>query len=185
MELNLRTVVELVEKVIQERGENYVYTNEETYLRSRSCTNVLFDIVDTSGAMDSNSKENKTNFRPGCIVGSAVLAAELMDMDWFFLYIRNNSPFNTILDGVKEEFGVPYTNIAYDFLGYCQERQDSYVGFTWKQAYDYAWEKVLKNSLRGRDFYNASFVPDQGDLEYIQELFGDFRPEEKNAAVGS
>src|SRR5690348_3650979 len=131
MELNLRTVVELVEKVIQERGESYVYIEEDSYKQTKVCSNVLFDIVDPNGLMDPNNTGNKDNFRPGCIVGSVALATDLMDTGWFFHKCRNNSAFNTVLSNIKYDFGVPYTKIAMDFLGYCQERQDSYVGYTW------------------------------------------------------
>src|ERR1041385_5857339 len=182
MELNLRTVVELVEKVIRERGENYMYTNEETYHRVRTCTNVLFDIVDFEGICDVTRKHKK-NFRPGCIVGSAILSTGLVDIDWFFYDFRNSPTAENLLEDIRRDFDVTSTGMARDFLSCCQDLQDDSKGYTWKQAYDYAWEQVL--SRIDSDFYNESFVHDEGDLEYIQECFGKFRPEEENAAVSS
>src|SRR5690348_5545455 len=176
MELNLRTVVGLVEKVIRERGEPYVYTEEDCYKQSPSCVNVLFDFEYPFTGFYPNDKSNKTNFRPGCIVGSAALATGLMDMDWFFENNLNDSVYGSVLEGIAREFDVKNTRLARNFLGYCQERQDSHVGYTWKQAYDYAWENVLRFPLNG-------LYLDQDDLEYVQECFGKFRPEEENVAV--
>lgn len=185
MELNLRTVVELVEKVIQERGENYVYVEEENYLQTGGCVNVLYDIINPEVDYGyPSSKDNKTNFRPGCIVGSAALATGLVDLDWFFHMDRNGASYDSILSELEYDFGVPATALATDFLMACQVRQDSSEGYTWKEAYDYAWKRVLWGAATGRTSTWGG-NPNREDLEYIQECFGKFRTEEENAAVSS
>lgn len=177
--LNLRDVVEMVERTI-EGHEDYKYSDEELYVRMKYCVNVLYDMddYDSDDAFEAGNRKGKSNFRPGCLIGTLLINEKIVDMDWFFDTETNGSSFFGLKDDIEEDKGIYFTPIASTFLSRAQGSQDE--GFSWADSYWKAWEGTLNYwmSMYGKMRRDELI---QEDTEYIQSLFGQFRPKEENA----
>lgn len=174
--VDLKTAVEWVEAEIEKRGADYRYTKEPLYKRKSQCVNVLFDYdpdfviasAEDEYELDNpNSKVGKNNFRPGCVVGAAV-TSNLVDQDWIFHMEANSAGVGELFKKLYSSGTAYLTFEAQQFLTAVQSRQDT--GRSWGDAYSLSLQDALRD---------MSAQSEECDEEYLQSVFGPFRPREE------
>lgn len=143
--LNLPDAVRLVDEVVEERGRNYRFTDEPMYRITSACVNVLYDLDEDSVELTerNNTSEGKKNFRPGCIVGSAILSTGKVSMNWFFHENLNDGTVFNVSQRLRDLALIDITPLAMRFLRTAQTRQDA--GQTWGDSFDSALLGTLLN----------------------------------------
>lgn len=176
----LMEIIDLAEAEIAKRGSDYRYTDEPLFQQYGRCVNVLFDYMEDADmndwrVRDSDCLDGKTNFRPGCLVGSVLL--NYTDMSWFLGMNVNGSSAYDVTCMMEQEGIAKVSGLALNYLRVVQGQQDS--GATWGEAH---W-KGLEGVLRYADEKDCTKAT-QAEREYLESIFGARRPaEEKESSA--
>lgn len=170
--INLMEIVGLAENEIAKRGNDYRYTSEPLYVEKKRCVNVLFDFMEGANrencdVSDVNMLEGKTNFRPGCLVGS--IALNYTNMGWFMAKGLNGVSSYELFDRLKEDGLADISPLSTVFLRVVQASQDN--GDTWGEAFWKGMQEVLKVA---DNHEHAKALPEE--RLYLESIFGSPRP---------
>lgn len=168
----LMEIIDLAEAEIAKRGSDYRYTDEPMYKVHNRCVNVLFDYMEGADmndweVLDCDRLEGKTNFRPGCLVGSIML--NYTDMSWILGRGLNSAGSYDVTRRMSTEGIANFSNLAFLYLRVVQSAQDN--GATWGEAH---W-KGLEDVLRCADEHDHTKAT-PAEHEYLESIFGAPRP---------
>lgn len=174
----LMEIIDLAEAEIAKRGSDYRYTDEPLFQQHGRCVNVLFDYTEKADLsiweVSSPSRlDGKTNFRPGCLVGSIFL--NYTEMGWFMQKGHNGSDSSDIISVLRSDGLADISPLASRYLRVVQDRQDG--GSTWGEAH---WDGLQEVLMSASSRINAT----PGEWEYLESIFGARRPaEEKESSA--
>jgi len=145
LNLNLDKAVELVELAIASKPEGYKYEVPEG---PGVCLYVDYD----TGTWDEETEEyEQSNFRPGCLVGTALILGGI-PQDNFLKGSLNEQGSNDILAALKDDGLITFDTHSAHYLDMLQGSQDK--GATWAEAH----ERTLKGQRAVKDYSDGGSI---------------------------
>jgi len=139
LDLKLDKAVELVEQAIASKPEGYAYKGPDGI-----CMYVDYDETYN----DSTEEYDRTDFRPGCLVGTAVILGGI-EQDDLLQGTRNQKNCGDLLADLRYSGLLTYDQDAARYLELLQLSQDN--GATWSEAH----KRALKGQRGTRDHNSA------------------------------